>query len=212
MNPAIFSSHLWAVIVFTLSYGLIYGINNSLTEFMYLLPGAHLVHIPSGFKLLFVLIGGPWAAIGITLVCLTAGLWFMFPGGLGLCLALAAVNGLAPLWALKLLLGKACLPPDLSRLSVRKFLQLGCLFAFLNTSLNQMVLYWSGVTDNFTGGMVVMFLGDLTGCYLVMLLVQAVGRRVYRRPRPSDEKDLNSYQMCVKILMDFSVFLPPNFH
>lgn len=211
MKPAIFSSHLWAVMVFALSYGLIYGINNSLTEFIYLLPGAHLVHIPSGFKLLFVLIGGPWAAIGIALVCLTEGLWFMFPGWLGLCLTLAAVNGLTPLLALKLLMGKACLPPDLSRLSVNKFLQLGCLFAFLNTSLNQMVLYWSGVTDNFTGGMVVMFLGDLTGCYIVMLLVQAVGRRRVHR-RPPEENGPNSYQMCIKILMDFSVFLPPNFH
>ena len=63
----------------------------------------------------------------------------MFPGWLGLCLTLAAVNGLTPLWALKLLMSQACLPPDLHRLSVNKFLQLGCLFAFLNTSLNPMV-------------------------------------------------------------------------
>jgi hypothetical protein len=49
----------------------------------------------------------------------------MFPGWLGLCLTLAAVNGLTPLWALKLLMSQACLPPDLHRLSVNKFLQLG---------------------------------------------------------------------------------------
>ena len=43
------------------AYAGIYFLNNALTGFLYLAPAAHLVHIPSGFKLLFVLIGR-WAA------------------------------------------------------------------------------------------------------------------------------------------------------
>ncbi len=176
MKPSIFPNRFTTVMAFALTYGLAYSINNALTGFMYLLPGAHLVHIPSGFKLLFVLIGGPLAAVGIALVCLAGGLFFMFPGLLGLSLTLAAVNGLAPLLAIKLLMGRTSAPSDLSQLTVVKFLQLGGLFAFVNTSLNQMVLYWNGMTENFAGGMAVMFLGDLSGCYIVMLLVKGVGR------------------------------------
>ena len=39
------------------AYAGIYFLNNSLTGFLYLAPAAHLIHIPSGFKLLFVLVG-----------------------------------------------------------------------------------------------------------------------------------------------------------
>lgn len=191
-----FSSPTATVVFFALAYGLIYSLNNALTGFMYLLPGAHLVHIPSGFKLLFVLIGGPLAAMGIALVCLGSGLFFMFPGLLGLSLMLAAVNGLAPLVVLQWLSGSATRLPDLSPLNAVKFLQLGALFAVVNTSLNQMVLYWNGMTENFAGGMAVMFLGDLTGCYIVMLLIKGVGRLLHRQP--PEEENPSSFRVSVK--------------
>ena len=89
--------------MFTLAYGLIYSLNNALTGFLYLMPGAHLVHIPSGVKLLLVLVGGPAAALGIALVSAASSWFFMFPGEVALTLALATVNGTAPLWARKLL-------------------------------------------------------------------------------------------------------------
>lgn len=186
MRHWIFSNRLGAALVFTLAYGLIYSLNNALTGFLYLMPGAHLVHIPSGVKLLLVLVGGPAAALGIALVSVASSLFFMFPGEVALSLVLATVNGAAPLWARKLLANRSAGTADLSRLTVVKFLQLGLLFACLNTSLNQGVLYWGGMTDNFAGGLAVMFIGDLTGCYIVMLLVKAAGR-LLNQPTPNEE-------------------------
>ena len=186
MRDWIFSNRLGAALVFTLAYGLIYSLNNALTGFLYLMPGAHLVHIPSGVKLLLVLVGGPAAALGIALVSAASSWFFMFPGEVALTLALATVNGTAPLWARKLLTYPRAWTTDLSRLTAVKFLQLSLLFACLNTSLNQVVLYWGGMTDNFAGGSAVMFIGDLTGCYLVMLLVKAAGR-LLSQPTPTEE-------------------------
>mgnify|MGYP000551223327 CR=1 FL=1 len=43
-------------VVLTLVFGTFYAVNNLLTAQLYLAPGAHLVHLPSGFKLLLVLV------------------------------------------------------------------------------------------------------------------------------------------------------------
>ena len=44
--------------VATLVFGTIYTLNNLLTAPLLLAPGAHLVHLPSGFKFLLVLVFG----------------------------------------------------------------------------------------------------------------------------------------------------------
>ena len=42
-------------IALSLGFGTVYAMNNLLTAPLLLAPGAHLVHLPSGFKLLLVL-------------------------------------------------------------------------------------------------------------------------------------------------------------
>jgi hypothetical protein len=74
-------------------YLLIHFTNNYLTEFLHLIPGAHLVHIPSGFKLLFVLIAGWIGALGVGFAALFASLLYSFPDQYLLSLELAIVNG-----------------------------------------------------------------------------------------------------------------------
>lgn len=77
-------------------YGAIYFLNNWLTSFLYLVPGAHLVHLPTGFKLLFVLISGWIGALSIGLVAFIYGFFFMFKGDIALDMELACIGALAP--------------------------------------------------------------------------------------------------------------------
>jgi hypothetical protein len=60
------------------AYAGIYFLNNSLTGFLYLAPAAYLVHIPSGFKLLFVLMGRWAAATAVACVSFLDAYFLMF--------------------------------------------------------------------------------------------------------------------------------------
>ena len=79
MIKTIFQNKFLNFVFVFVVYLLIHFTNNYLTEFLHLLPGAHLVHIPSGFKLLFVLIAGWIGALGIGVAALIAALMYSFP-------------------------------------------------------------------------------------------------------------------------------------
>jgi len=173
----IFQNKLFTFVFVLIVYLLIHFINNYLTEFLYLLPGAHLVHIPSGFKLLFVLIAGWIGALGIGVAALIAALLYSFPSNYILGLELAVVNGVAPLLAIKLLVQRFSMNENLIGVSSKQLLVLGLVFSFLNSGLNQAVLYWNGVNQNFLDGILVMFIGDITGAYIVFLLLKLLTKK-----------------------------------
>ena len=152
-------------------YLLIHFANNLLTNFLYLLPGAHLVHIPSGFKLLFVLIAGWVGALGIATAALIAAVAYSFSGEYLLGFELAVVNGLAPFIAIRWVEEQLAMNEDLSKITAKQLIALGLIFALLNSSLNQAVLYWNDIHQNFLDGTMVMFIGDITGVLLVIGLI-----------------------------------------
>ena len=70
MNANLFwNNRAITYVVLTLVFGTLYALNNVLTAPLLLAPGAHLVHLPSGFKLLLVLAFGmvgalsPWSLV-----------------------------------------------------------------------------------------------------------------------------------------------------
>jgi undecaprenyl pyrophosphate phosphatase UppP len=54
---------------------------------------------------------------------------------------------------------------------------LGLLFALLNSGLHQAVLYWNGVSQNFLDGFLISFIGDITGAYIVFLLLKLLSKK-----------------------------------
>lgn len=162
------------------AYLLIHAVNNVLTEFLYLLPGAHLVHIPSGFKLLFVLIAGWVGALGIAAAALAASVFYQFQGDLALGLQLAVVNGLAPLMARIWVVDNFRMNDDLSRVTLKQLTATGLIFALINSALNQTVLYWNAVNLNFQEGTLIMVVGDLTGAYIVFLMLKLLSKKLVK--------------------------------
>ena len=157
-------------------YAAIYFLNNWLTDFLYLVPGAHLVHLPTGFKLLFVLISGWIGALSIGLVAFVYGFFFMFRGEIALDLELAFIGALTPYLTYIYFKNKFNIQKDLLWLTKKRVLVMGFLYASLNSSLNQMVLFWNGITTDFLNGMMVMFIGDITGLYILFMLIGLVGK------------------------------------
>lgn len=165
----------------TVFYGFAYTINNLLTPFLHLVPAAHLVHIPSGIKFLMVLIFWFTGALSIAVVSLLAGLFVYFPENDALCLELALVNALSPVLTLKLFLGTLELDELIKQLTWTKLLKMGLVFSVLNSAMNQLVVYWHGITADILSGLEVMFIGDITGFYITLSAMKLI-TPFFKRP------------------------------
>jgi len=173
MNSTLFwDNRAITFLVLTLAFGTVYALNNLLTAPLLLAPGAHLIHLPSGFKFLLVLVFGMVGALSVFTVSLVAGLGFYFAGELPLSLELAIANALAPLMTVKFFFDQQWVQHDLSDLRWKTLTIMGLLYAILNSGMNQLVLYWNQVIHNMVDGLQIMFTGDITGVLLVMVLMR----------------------------------------
>jgi ABC-type Co2+ transport system permease subunit len=163
-----------------LAYAGIYFLNNSLTGFLYLAPAAYLVHIPSGFKLLFVLMGRWAAAAAIACVSFANAYFLMFEGKMILGLALACASGLAPLLTWLFFKHLLQIADNLENIQYKDILAMGLFFAVLNSSLHQLIIFWSGEQSDFAKGFLIMGIGDLTGLYIVFLLIKFISHFIPR--------------------------------
>lgn len=123
------------------TYTGIYFLNNSLTGFLYLAPAAYLVHIPSGFKLLFVLMGRWAAAAAIACVSFVNAYFLMFEGKMILGLASACASGLAPVLTWLFFKHRLQIADNLENIQYKDILAMGLFFAVLNSALHQLIIF-----------------------------------------------------------------------
>ena len=74
---------------------------------------------------------------------------------------------------------------DLIYTSAKQLVIVGLLFALLNSGLHQAVLYCNGVSQNFLDGFLVSFIGDITGAYIVFLLLKLFSKKFVKVGIPS---------------------------
>lgn len=159
-------------LVLTLVFGGFYALNNAITAPLLLAPGAHLVHLPSGIKFLLVLVFGLVGALSIFTVSLCAALAFYFTGDPLLSFELAVANGLAPWLTVRFFTDRGLLQAGLENLNWKILTGMGLMFAVLNSSMNQLLLYWNQVIHNLLEGLQIMLIGDVSGVLLVMGLIR----------------------------------------
>jgi hypothetical protein len=162
------NNRLIGFLALTLAFGSVYSINHVLTAPLMVVPGAHLIHLPSGIKFLLVLIFGWTGAFSIFTVSLLAGLFFYFPDQWLVSLMLATSCALAPLLTRKMALFHLNIDRNLNHLSFKQLLVMGLIYSVLNSSLNQLVLYWQQIITDFLDGLLVMFTGDITGVAMII--------------------------------------------
>jgi hypothetical protein len=165
-------------IVLTLGYGLFYFVNNFCTDFLYLTPGAHLVHLPSGVKILMTLVTGPIGALAIFIVSNAWGLTFPFPGQFGLVFLLSVGSASVPWLVCKICSDRFHLNCDLSNLTLRSLLTISLSYAIFNSLVTQSIIYLGGQSQDLWGGIGVMFLGDITGIILIISLARWVSKLI----------------------------------
>ena len=164
------------LLVLTLGYGFFYFANNLCTDFLYLTPGAHLVHLPSGIKILLTLIAGPIGALAIFIVSNIWGVLFPFPGQFGLVFILSIGSAGVPLLVCQICSDKFKLDGEFSNLTLGSLLAISLSYATLNSIVTQSIIYLAGRSAGFWSGIEVMFLGDVTGILLVVSLARWISR------------------------------------
>lgn len=177
-------------LVLTLVFGTFYALNNVVTAPLLLAPGAHLVHLPSGFKLLLVLVFGMVGALSVFTVSLVAGLGFYFVGELPLSIELAIANAIAPFLTVKVFLDQQLVQTDLSDLRLKVLALMGLLYAVLNSAMNQLLLFWNHAIQNMVDGLMIMFTGDVLGVILVLGLLRLAMRWAKRKVQATEDSQL----------------------
>ena len=191
MNANLFwNNRFITYVVLTLVFGTFYAVNNLLTAQLYLAPGAHLVHLPSGFKLLLVLVFGMVGALSVFTVSLVAGLGFYFVGEMPLSIELAIANAIAPLLTVKVFLDQQLVQPDLSDLRLKVLALMGLLYAVLNSAMTQLLLFWNHAIQNMVDGLMIMFTGDVLGVILVLGLLRLAMRWAKRKTHATEDSQL----------------------
>ena len=95
----------------------------------------------------------------------------MFVGNTALSIELAITGGLSPFLVYLYYKEKFEIQNDLSWITRKRVISLGLIYALLNSCLIQLVLFLNGATENFSDGLIVTFIGDITGLYIVFLLI-----------------------------------------
>ena len=155
-----------------IGYGTLYFLNNALTDALYVVPGAHIIHLPSGLKIFMVMVTGFTGALAIALVGFLWSSLYMFKENFPLTVLLALVSGLAPWLSMRLLRRKIQLKADLSDLNWKKLLAIVLVFALLNSTCLQLIVYAFGESDKLLNGIWVMLVGDITGIFIVIYSVR----------------------------------------
>jgi hypothetical protein len=154
----------------TIGYGCFYFLNNYLTKDLYLAPAAHIVHLPSGVKMLMVLVSGTVGAIAIAIVGFAWGVVNSFSHNYILAFCLAIASAATPILSVALLNKIFELTDDLSNLTFDKLFFLSLTYASLNSLLHQIVVYSYGEIKDWKNGFLVMFTGDIAGIFIVLYL------------------------------------------
>ena len=114
------------------------------------------------------MVTGFTGALAIALVGFLWSVLYIFKDNYPLTLMLATVSGLAPLLSLRLLSKKIQLKADLSDLNWKKLLAIVLVFALLNSTCLQLIVYAFGESTNLLNGIWVMLVGDITGIFIVI--------------------------------------------
>ena len=91
------ADRLRVFLLVAVGYGLFQSGNNYLTDVIYLEPGAHIVYLPSGVRMLLVMVTGVVGALAISVASFPSTYLLLFPENPALATVLSITGGLIPL-------------------------------------------------------------------------------------------------------------------
>ena len=145
--------------------------------------GVNWVFIPSGLRLLFVLVLAETGAAGIVLGTLVISYTSHHPDTHLFNTVTSFISGAAPYLARHLCITRLHLDAHLSNLNAQAFFKISIVFAIVNALMHQIWFFWTGATENFTSSTTAMAVGDWLGTVLV-LTASSVVLKTFKRLNP----------------------------
>jgi hypothetical protein len=130
--------------------------------------GTNWVYIPSGLRLLFVLIMARLGGIGIALSSVVLSYTFGDTDAHVFNIVTGVLSGASPCLARYLATKWLHLDPLLTNLKGRDFFKISVLFAGVNALLHQLWFFWMERTHDFVASTLAMAAGDWFGTVLVL--------------------------------------------
>ena len=130
--------------------------------------GVNWVFIPSGLRLLSVLVLLETGAVGIAAASLFINYTVGTPDTHVFNFGTALISGGAPYLARHIAVNFLNLNPQLSGLTAAGFFKISVMFASISAALHQIWFYWNGHSDNWLSSTLVMVMGDWFGTVLVL--------------------------------------------
>lgn len=131
-------------------------------------PGVNWIFIPSGLRLLFVLVLTTTGATGIVLGSLAINYLMGNPDAHVFNLVTSFISGASPYFARQVSLTWLGLDVHLSNLNSGTFLKISVAFAIVNALMHQVWFYAMGRTEHFIASAIAMAVGDWFGTALVL--------------------------------------------
>jgi hypothetical protein len=148
--------------------------------------GANWVYIPSGLRLLFVLIMPRLGAIGVALSSIAVNYSYGDTDAHVFNIVTGVMSGMSPYIARYLARRWLNLDPLLVNLTGRDFFKISVLFAVVNALLHQLWYFWMDKTQDFLASTLAMGVGDWFGTVLV-LATASLGIQLFKltqSPKP----------------------------
>ena len=145
-------------------------------------PGVDFIFIPSGVRLIAVMVGGIWAALGVSAGSLFLAGHEFSTGNIGTVLAIAAGSGLFPYVALRMSLRAVGVGARLTQLTPLKLPIVSLGVAIGSSVLHNLLFCALGIQSwkSFVPNTTTMVTGDFAGTLLAVVIVFVVLRIIRR--------------------------------
>ena len=160
------------VFLLTITYFVLFRINDYFFSSYTFSSGVDWVYLPSGLRLVFVLVFINVGAVSVGLSSLVISYLYLFNQDLITIAGTGFISGFAPWCARKICIQKYKMDPNLQDLSASALLKIALVFAVVSPVMHQLWLTWRGQTESFVQSTVVMAIGDLLGTLLVLYLIK----------------------------------------
>ena len=167
------------VLICAVAYFCAFKLNLYWFEWIEFSHGVNWVYIPSGLRLLFVLIMARLGGIGIALSSITVNYFYGDTDAHVFNIVTGLLSGASPYVARYLAIKWFNLDTLLVNLTGRDFFKISVLFAAVNALLHQLWYFWMDKTQDFLASTLAMAVGDWFGTVLVLATV-SLGIQLYK--------------------------------
>ena len=168
----------------TTSYAAFNIANHYVTESLYLETGAHLIHVPSGVRMVIVLVAGVLGAAAIAIASFPYAYWYLFDQNLLVATTVSITAGLIPLVTFYLVKRVIQWQNDFADLTLRKLVILAVTYALANATIHQTIYYLFVLAVRPFNAWLVMFTGDILGIFIVLYLLRIIAK-IIKAKQPS---------------------------